>query len=41
MAEGALSVIPAREALRWATIEGARMLGIADSIGSLARREAG
>lgn len=30
------SVIPAREALEWATIEGARMLGLADSIGSLA-----
>jgi len=30
------STIPAREALRWATVEGARMLGMEDRIGSLA-----
>lgn len=33
---GCASVIPAREALQWATIEGARMLGLEDFVGSLA-----
>lgn len=33
---GCPRVISAREALEWATIEGARMLGMQDSIGSLA-----
>jgi len=32
----ATTTIPAREALRWITIEGARMLGREDQIGSLA-----
>lgn len=34
--DGCSAMIPARDALAWATIEGARMLGMEDSIGSLA-----